>query len=163
MQYIVLGLGTNLGKREKNLEQARRFLTEEGVTVVRQSSIFETEPFGYPDQDFFLNQVLIVKIKKPPEVLLKICLDIENKMGRIRAGKFGPRVMDIDVLFYKDRVVNTRPLILPHPGIAKRRFVLVPLAELMPEEKHPISKKTMQELLDECEDNLIVEAYLTLK
>lgn len=159
MQSIVVCLGTNLGKREKNLAKAKEFLTEQGICIIRESEIFETEPFGYPDQDFFLNQVLIVETNLSPELLFKTCLDIENKMGRIRAGKFGPRVIDIDLLFYKDRVINTKPLILPHPGIAKRKFVLVPLTELIPEEKHPLSAKTMRQMLDECTDGLIVEAY----
>jgi 2-amino-4-hydroxy-6-hydroxymethyldihydropteridine diphosphokinase len=157
MKYIVIGLGTNIGKREKNLEQAKRLLEEQGIIILKQSSIYETEPFGYADQDFFLNQVLIVDTALEPEQLLTICLQMENKMGRIRAGKFGPRVMDVDILFYKNVVLNTKPLTLPHPGITKRRFVLVPLAKLLPEEKHSISGKTMQQLLDECEDNLIVE------
>jgi 2-amino-4-hydroxy-6-hydroxymethyldihydropteridine diphosphokinase len=159
MKYITLSLGTNIGKREKNLEEAKRLLKEQGIIILQQSNVYETEAFGYADQDFFLNQVLIVKTNETPEQVLKTCLVIENRMGRKRAGKFGPRKIDIDLLFYNNVILNTKPLTLPHPGIPKRRFVLVPLVELVPKEQHPVLKKTMQQLLDECQDNLIVEAY----
>lgn len=176
MDFIVLSLGSNLGNREKNLEQARRILAEKGIMVTMQSGIYETEPFAGvaisavksgeccpiadKNQPWFLNQVVMIETSHSPEKLLKELLQIEIKMGRMRKGHWEPRVIDLDLLFYGNKIRQTPELILPHPGISQRRFVLTALAEIMPDQIHPVMKKTMKRLLDECGDNLIVRPYL---
>lgn len=127
----IIGIGTNIGDRYTNIKNAVSALElVPGVSVIRESSVYETEPWGYTDQDGFYNNVIEVETEKSPQALLGICLGIEAGMGRIRAFKYGPRVIDLDLLFYEDRVLDTEELKLPHPLIGERDFVLVPLAEL---------------------------------
>lgn len=159
MDFIALSLGSNVGDRSQHLAEARGKLIEQGIEILKDSTIYETEPYGIVDQEKFLNQVLLVHVNVKPDELLKTCLKIEQEMGRVRAEKNGPRVIDIDVLFYKDLVLEKEGLLLPHKGIAQRRFVLVPLAEVAGHQKHPIFSKTIQQLLDECPDNLIVKPF----
>lgn len=159
MDFIVLSLGTNIGNRLENLDQARLLLTELGIEILQASSIYETEPYGIADQEDFLNQVLLIHYNGSPDELLSSCLKIEAVMGRVRQEKNGPRLIDIDLLFYKNMVFEKEQLVLPHKGIAKRRFVLEPLAEIAGHQTHPIFKKTISELLDECPDNLIVKPH----
>lgn len=159
MDFIVLSLGSNVGGRADNLERARDELESAGIKVTRSSDIYETEPFGMSDQNDFLNQVLIIETGRGPEELLSTCLDIEKQMGRKRTVKNGPRVIDIDLLFYKDELIYSDKLVLPHPEIQERKFVLKPLSEIMADQKHPIFGSTIAELLDECEDELIVDSY----
>lgn len=159
MDFIALSLGTNLGDREANLDQARRLLEMRGVEILKASSLYETEPYGIADQPDFLNQVLLVHSNQTADELLNICLQVEADMGRVRQQKNGPRIIDIDVLFYKNTVMQKEHLMLPHKGIATRRFVLEPLNEIAGHQSHPIFGKTIQELLDECHDPLIVKLY----
>jgi 2-amino-4-hydroxy-6-hydroxymethyldihydropteridine diphosphokinase len=159
MDFIVLSLGTNVGDRESNLDQARHLLEMRGVEIMKVSSLYETEPYGIADQDDFLNQVLLVHANQTADELLATCLGIEHEMGRVRAEKNGPRVIDIDLLFYKDLVLQKEHLTLPHKGIATRRFVLQPLAEIAGDQTHPSFEKIIQQLLDECTDSLIVKPY----
>ena len=127
----VIGIGTNIGDRYTNIKNAVSALElVPGVSVIRESSVYETEPWGYTDQNGFYNNVIEVETEKSPQALLGICLGIEAGMCRIRGFKYGPRVIDLDLLFYEDRVLDTEELKLPHPLIGERDFVLVPLAEL---------------------------------
>ena len=130
----IIGIGTNIGDRYTNIKNAVSALElVPGVSVIRESAVYETEPWGYTDQDGFYNNVIEVETEKSPQALLGICLGIEAGMGRIREFKYGPRVIDLDLLFYEDRVLDTEELKLPHPLIGERDFVLVPLAELFPD------------------------------
>lgn len=127
----IIGIGTNIGDRYTNIKNAVSALElVPGVSVIRESSVYETEPWGYTDQNGFYNNVIEVETEKSPQALLGICLGIEAGMGRIREFKYGPRVIDLDLLFYEDSVFDTEELKLPHPLIGERDFVLVPLAEL---------------------------------
>ncbi len=143
---IYLGLGTNLGDRLANLQHAREALPPE-VRVLRASSIYETEPWGYRDQPAFLNQVLEGTTQLSPSALLQYLRAIEIKMGRQSTFRYGPRLVDLDILFYGDQVVDLPGLAIPHPHLAERAFVLVPLAEIAPELRHPASQQTIKEML----------------
>jgi len=134
---VYLGLGSNWGARERFLSKARRFLEKNRIRIIKQSSIYETEPMGFRQQPRFLNQVIEVSTKLTPKGLLNIIKDIENKMGRIRLFINGPRIIDIDILFYNNHVMDTPALTIPHPRINQRAFVLVPLAEIAPRLIHP--------------------------
>lgn len=127
----VIGIGTNLGDRYQNIEDAVKALSlVPGVKVLRESSVYETEPWGFTEQPGFYNNVIEVESEKSPEALLGICLGIEAGMGRVREFTYGPRIIDLDLLFYENEKRNTAELVIPHPLIGERDFVLVPLKEL---------------------------------
>ncbi len=130
MTKVHLGLGSNLGRRERNLSAARRRLRQRGVRIVRQSRVIETEPWGLEEQPRFLNQVLEVEWQGTPRQLLKIAHEVEREGGRIRTRRWGPRLIDIDILLFGDERINRRGLVIPHPRIAERPFVLESLSEL---------------------------------
>ena len=157
MDFKVLCLGSNIGDRHAHLDDACELLESHAVRIQKKSSIYESEPVGFSNQDPFLNQVLLIETALSPEELLMVCLEVEAKMGRERLEKNGPRNIDIDILFYEDQVITQENLLLPHPRISDRRFVLVPLAELIPEEIHPLFDQSIQSLLDTCEDHHWVE------
>ena len=159
MQGIYLLLGTNLGDRESHLADAAKRLNDRGIQVLRSSSIYETAAWGIEDQPGFLNQVLEVVTVLDPAELLKAILEIEQDMGRIRVRKWGERLIDIDILYYHDQVIDTEALKVPHPGIPNRRFTLVPLVELDAKGLHPILYKSQELLLEECTDPLEVKVY----
>lgn len=130
---IVLGLGTNLGDRENNLRLALRLLTQNyEIEITHISSIYETAPFGVTDQPDFLNLTVAINTDMNPQTLLKSCLDVEEQMGRVRIQRWGPRVIDIDLLLYHDTRIDSPSLTLPHPGILQREFVIIPLHEMAP-------------------------------
>lgn len=153
---VYIGLGTNLGHLKDNLSLACHLLRTKVGMIVEQSSIYQTEAWGNEDQDDYLNQVLCIKTTHPPLEVLKICQLIEQKMGRQRKMQWEPRIIDIDLLFYNDVVVNDSELSLPHPLIAERKFVLIPLNEIAPDLVHPVQQKSIQELLAACPDPLHV-------
>lgn len=143
--------GSNLGDREANLEFALISLAEEG-TVTNSSSCFETEPVGYSDQPWFLNQAIELKTSLTPSELLKACLKIETLRGRIRTFPNAPRTLDLDILLYGDAVIEEPGLIIPHPRLPERRFALEPLAQIAPTAIHPVLKKSIRSLLETCPD-----------
>jgi 2-amino-4-hydroxy-6-hydroxymethyldihydropteridine diphosphokinase len=132
-ERVFLSLGSNLGDREGNLLSALRLLEEHGVQVVRRSSWYDTDPVGYTEQPSFLNLVVEVRTSLGPHELLRCAQRVEEALGRVRTVRWGPRTVDVDVLLYGGRVVNTPDLVLPHPRLRERAFVLVPLFEVAPE------------------------------
>ena len=158
MNNVFLLTGGNMGDRRQNLLLAATIIDQKIGNILSTSAIYETEAWGKIDQPSFYNQVLQVQTDYSPNELLQEILAIELHMGRERIVKYGPRLIDIDILFYNHEVIETPELIVPHPQIQHRRFVLTPLAELVPEFVHPFLQKTMRELLAECEDSLQVKA-----
>lgn len=155
---VYLLLGTNEGDRLQNLATATAWITEKIGNVLRSSGIYQTEAWGKTDQPVFYNQVIEIQTDLPATVLLSSILSIENQMGRVRKEKWGARIIDIDILFYHDLVVNDASLTIPHPGIPERRFCLVPLNEIAPELIHPVLKINVSSLLESCGDTLEVKA-----
>jgi len=143
----------------KNLDRAKELIVSNGITIKKESQIYETAAWGNEDQEAFLNQVIEIETKKSPQRLLQITQLIENEMGRVRYEKWGKRLIDIDILYFNDLIFQENDLSLPHPGIADRRFTLVPLVEIASEMVHPVLEKTQAELLSVCEDQLEVSVF----
>lgn len=150
-------LGSNLGDRQLFLKEADRLLQEQAGRILERSSIYETEPWGFTSKDLFLNQALKIETSLDPYELLKVIKAIETKLGRIRkTQKYSPRCIDIDILFYNDEVYFSDDLVIPHPRLHDRMFTLVPLNEIAPDYLHPILKKTIRKLINDCDDKLAV-------
>jgi 2-amino-4-hydroxy-6-hydroxymethyldihydropteridine diphosphokinase len=143
---VFLALGTNLGEREANLAQARKEISSVS-SIQKVSSIYETPPWGVIDQPAFLNQVLAAETSLSPVELLAAVKEIESKMGRVPSVRYGPRLIDIDILLYGNTVLNTPTLTRPHPRMAERAFVLVPLLEIAPDLVSPVSGERLADLL----------------
>lgn len=145
-RQVYLGLGSNLGDRAGYLRRARENLAPE-VNLLRASSVYETPPWGYTDQPAFLNQVVEVQTDLEPEALLVKLKGIESELGRVKNFRYGPRCIDLDILFYENRIYQSERLTIPHPSLAERAFVLVPINELAPNFVHPLLHKAISELL----------------
>lgn len=148
MKRVYLSLGSNIGDRERNLRDALDRLAAAGVRVLRVSPIYETEPVDLAEQRWFLNLVVEAETDLFPLQLLARTQRIERALGRVRTVPKGPRTIDIDILLYANSVIHSATLEIPHPRIAERRFVLVPLAGLAPNLRHPVTHQTVQEMLD---------------
>lgn len=156
MNTAYLLTGGNLGAREQTLATARELIQSDCGKIIRSSSIYETAAWGKTDQPSFLNQALIIHTRLPANQLMQCLLSVEERMGRVREEKFGPRIIDIDILLFNNDIVSTSLVRIPHPEMQNRRFVLTPLVEIAPTIMHPVLKKSMIELLNECPDTLIV-------
>ncbi len=156
---VVLLLGGNLGNRVQNLSKALEALQQDIGTVQKKSSIYETAAWGITDQPNFLNQVVIIKTHLTAQEVIKKIFIIEKQLGRERLIKMGPRLIDIDILFYDNKIIEEENLIIPHPRIQERKFVLEPLNEIIPNYIHPIINKSVQLLLQECTDTLNVKKF----
>jgi 2-amino-4-hydroxy-6-hydroxymethyldihydropteridine diphosphokinase len=153
---IYLGLGSNIGDREAQLRFAVATLKDSDVILWRSASLYWTQPRDVEDQPWFLNTAIEVRTLLEPGPLMQACLEVEKKAGRTRDVPKGPRSLDIDILIYKDRILDTQDLSIPHPRFRERRFVLAPLAELAPDLADPVSGLTMTQLLDLCVDEGVV-------
>ena len=157
MIKLYLLLGGNLGNKQQVFAEARTRLEEQVGIISAQSAIYETEPWGFESEDLFWNQALELKTTLSPEEVLKQTQLIELELGRIRKEKqYDSRIIDIDILFFGDQIIKTANLTVPHPRIQERKFALVPLYEIAADFIHPIFRKSLRELLDECPDQLKV-------
>ncbi len=148
MKTVYLGLGSNVGDREGHLRAAIERLASADLRVLRESPVYETEPLEMTAQRWFLNQVVEAETSLFPKQLLARVGRIERVLGRVRTVPNGPRTIDIDILLYGSAVVRAAELEIPHPRMATRRFVLAPLADLCPELRHPVTRKTVREMLE---------------
>ena len=156
MSIAYLLTGGNLGNRFENLEKAAGLIQLKCGDIRRVSAVYETAAWGITDQPAFYNQALAVQTALTPEVLMKTILGIEEKMGRIRSVKLGPRIIDIDILLMDQLILDSDFLRVPHPFMGERRFVLTPLAEIAGGIIHPVFKKSISEMLKDCSDLLDV-------
>ncbi len=153
---IHLLTGANLGDRFGTLLEANRLIEEKIGHIEKTSSFYETEAWGNVDQPAYLNQALEVATALPPGAILSAIFEIEEHLGRVRRSKWESRPIDIDILFYEDKILNTKDLTIPHRHLHRRNFVLVPMLEIAPDKLHPVLKKTIEELYDQTEDTLDV-------
>ena len=149
MPVTYIGIGSNLGNREENCQKAIALLIEKNIKITKRSSLYETEPWGVKEQPRFINMALEIETNLEPGILLKTIKEIENSMGRLEGMRWGPRIIDLDILLYDDLILKTHDLEIPHPGIKDREFVLKPLSEIAPDKIHPILKKSIKTLLIE--------------
>ncbi|MGH9747295.1 MAG: 2-amino-4-hydroxy-6-hydroxymethyldihydropteridine diphosphokinase [Candidatus Acidiferrales bacterium] len=156
---VYLSLGSNIGDRAANIAQAIAALRARGVRVTQESSLYETEPVEFREQAWFLNSALEAVTELAPEQLMAVLLEIEREMGRQRGTPKGPRLIDMDILLYGSEVVRVPGLEIPHPRMAERRFVLVPLAEIAGEANHPVSLMTIAEMLEATADQSAVKRW----
>jgi 2-amino-4-hydroxy-6-hydroxymethyldihydropteridine diphosphokinase len=159
MNKTYLLLGSNMGNRRQKLLQAINLIEKKIGKVIRRSNLYQTAAWGKTDQPDFLNQVIIIETRLDAEKLMHSILHIEEKLGRIRTEKNAARTIDIDILFFNKEIIHQTNLIIPHPQIQNRRFVLTPLNELSPNFKHPALNKNIHQLLKLCKDKLDVKKF----
>jgi 2-amino-4-hydroxy-6-hydroxymethyldihydropteridine diphosphokinase len=153
MNEVYLCLGGNLGDREGNLSAAKKLLIQAGCKIIRESSIYETSPWGNETHLPYLNQVIVLETSYSPNELMQLLLEIEQKLGRVRGNtQWEDRLIDIDILSYNLEIIENKELTIPHPRLHLRKFVLVPLCEISPELIHPVLQKTIRQLLTICPD-----------
>lgn len=151
VETIGISFGSNLGDRIEFLKTAEKILKSEGIEITSISSIYETNPHGYSSANKFLNQIALGKTCLPPEEILQKLLETEKKCGRVRSpGKTLDRTLDLDLLFYGNHILNMENLIIPHPKMHQRKFILLPLHEISPDWIHPLTRISINELLSEA-------------
>jgi len=163
MGQAALLLGSNVGDRLGYLEKARFYIEKRAGKILDSSSLYETAAWGITDQPSFINQALLIETEIKPDMLLPILLDIEKLLGRERMEKWGPRIIDVDILYYDDVVMNVDYLKIPHPFLQERRFSLVPLNEISPAWIHPVLKLSVSEMLNNCKDISEVLKYSEIR
>lgn len=160
MKKTFLGLGSNMGDRLQNLEAAKKMISESVGTIFAESPVYETEPLGFESENDFLNMVIGAETALSPSGLMGRILMIESKLGRIRCEtKYSSRTIDIDILLYGEEIYEDESIEIPHPRLHERRFVLIPLSELAPNVLHPVLKKSILTLHDNCSDTSRVIQY----
>ena len=159
MNEVYLLIGGNMGDRMLHLNKAKEEIEKQCGQIIKQSSVYETAAWGMEEQAAFLNQVLEIQTDLSPQKLLKTILKIEEDLGRKREIKYGPRLIDIDILLFGDVVIDMHGLKIPHPRMQHRRFVLEPLNEIASEKMHPVFQKTIAQLLSVCTDPLTVNKF----
>ncbi|WP_210138224.1 2-amino-4-hydroxy-6-hydroxymethyldihydropteridine diphosphokinase [Staphylococcus sp. GDH8C109P] len=148
MSYAYLGLGSNVGDRETQLDQAIHILNEiEGINVTQTSLIYETDPVGYVEQPQFLNQCIEIQTTLTPRDLLNACLETEQQLHRVRDIRWGPRTLDVDILLFDKQIINEDDLVIPHPRMLERSFVLIPLNDIAPDFTEPHTNKKIRNLV----------------
>jgi len=147
MAIAYIGIGSNLGNRQKNCLRAIELLQKKDIIVTKRSSLYETEPWGVKDQPRFINMAVEIDTSLEPKELLKILKNIEKELGREKSSKWGPRIIDLDILLFDDIILNKDNLKIPHPLMHERDFVLRPLCEIAPDIYHPLLKMSMHELM----------------
>lgn len=152
MNKAFLLIGGNMGNREENFEIAKKGIEQNCGTIIRSSSLYETAAWGKTDQPSFLNQALEIETKLNATQLMRHILKVEKMMGRERKEKYGPRIIDIDILLFNQEQYDYSFLKIPHPELQNRRFALIPLTEIAPDFQHPVLKKSISELVKECRD-----------
>ncbi len=157
MSTAYLLIGGNIGDRFLYLNDAKKLIETQCGTIIQKSSVYETAAWGITEQPKFLNQVLVLSTTLNPQALLQTLLSIEEKMGRIRNIKLGPRTIDIDILLIDDLVIQTKNLTVPHPALSQRRFALIPLDEVASTIIHAVENKSIHQLLQDCTDVLDVQ------
>ncbi len=153
---VVLSLGGNIGNVKQVFKDAVVCIEKDVGFIIQCSSLYKTKAWGVENQPDFFNQVIVLESSKIALEILKKCLKIESQLGRVRKEKWHERIIDIDVLFYNDELINSKELIVPHPFLHERNFILYPLAELMPNFIHPSIKKSIKELKNKSNDKLAV-------
>jgi 2-amino-4-hydroxy-6-hydroxymethyldihydropteridine diphosphokinase len=159
MNYAYLLTGGNLGDRATHLHKAESLLNDQCGILLKKSSLYETAAWGNTDQPAFLNQALAIETKLNAKQLIRRILKIEKIIGRVREEKYGPRIIDIDILLFNNDIIDISFLKIPHPEMQNRKFVLMPLNEIAPGIIHPVLHKSVSELLAECKDELEVKKY----
>ena len=158
MAKVYIGLGSNLANKERNITRAINLIGKKSK-ILRKSSLYKTDPIGFADQDWFLNCVIKIGTDMLPEGLFSFLKSIEKKLKRENLIKNGPRTIDLDILFYEDKVIKSKNLIIPHPRMHKRLFVLRPFAEISPDFVHPTKKKNIKQLIQKIKSRKKVEKY----
>lgn len=159
MSDLFIGIGGNQGNRVGNLKKIRSRIEKQLGKILEESPLIESEPWGFDSDNWFLNQVLLIKCELKPKAILMIIHEIETEFGRVRTQKYTDRLVDIDILFYGGLILNDSELQIPHPHLHKRLFAMKPLVELMPDLIHPVFLKSCKVLLDECSDKSICRWY----
>ena len=160
METCFVLFGSNMGDKEANFDQACLYINNRCGHVAMVSAAYESEPWGFDAEEWFLNRVILVETELSPMDLLQQLLDIERELGRVRHPEiqgYISRTADLDLLYYGSRIINNETLIVPHPRLHLRRFALMPLCEVAPDFEHPVFKMTQEELLEQCPDECIVK------
>jgi 2-amino-4-hydroxy-6-hydroxymethyldihydropteridine diphosphokinase len=157
MNKAFLLIGGNLGNRKENFATAKNLIQQHGGVILHSSSLYETAPWGKTDQPSFLNQALEIETTLNAKQLMQLILRLEKSIGRERTEKYGPRIIDIDILLFNEEQYDDSILKIPHPEMQNRRFALTPLSEIAPDFQHPVLKKSISQLLKECTDDLDVK------